>query len=90
MFPTLFGCRSAHELTRVRGWDNNWPARMLGALPKRSWLKRVRKLGQDIVMAIERRIQSMSPATRSRWQLTRGRCGIRVKNYTYPSCSRRK
>lgn len=70
MFPTLFGCRSAHELTRVRGWDKNWPARMLGALPKRSWLKRLRKLGHDIVTAIERRVQSMSPATRSRWHFT--------------------
>jgi hypothetical protein len=39
-------------------------------LPKRSWLKRLRKLGQDIVSAIWRRAQSMSPATRSRWQLT--------------------
>ena len=70
MFPTLFGSRSAHELTRVRGWDKNWPSRILGALPKRSWLKRLRKLGQDIVSAIWRRAQSMSPATRSRWQLT--------------------
>src|SRR6059036_3514693 len=39
MFPTLFGSRSAHELTRVRGWDKHWPSRILGALPKRSWLK---------------------------------------------------
>lgn len=70
MFPTLFGCRSAHALTRTRGWDKNWPSRILGALPKRSWLKRLRKLGQDIVSAMWRRTQSMSPATRSRWQLT--------------------
>jgi len=70
MFPTLFGCRSAHELTRVRGWDKNCPSRILGALPNRSWLKRLRKLGQDVVTAIWRRAQSMSPATRSRWQLT--------------------
>jgi hypothetical protein len=70
MFPTLFGSRRAHELTRVRGWDKHWPSRILGALPKRSWLKRLRKLGQDIVTAIGRRAQSMSPATRSRWQLT--------------------
>jgi len=41
MFPTLFGSRSAHELTRVRGWDKNWPSRILGALPKRSGLKRL-------------------------------------------------
>lgn len=70
MFPTLFGCRSAHELTHTRGWDKNWPSRLLGALPKRSWLKRLRKFGQDIVSAIWRRVESMSPATRSRWQLT--------------------
>lgn len=70
MFPTLFGCRSAHELTRTRGWDKNWPSRILGTLPKCSWLKRLRKLGQDIVTAIWRRAQVMSPATRSRWHLT--------------------
>ena len=70
MFPTLFGCRSAHELTRTRGWDKNWPSRIRGALPKRSWIKRLRKLGQDIVSDIWRRVESMSPATRSRWQLT--------------------
>jgi hypothetical protein len=70
MFPTLFGCRSAHELMLTRGWDKNWPGRILGALPKRSWLKRLRKLGQDIVSTIWRRVESMSAATRSRWQLT--------------------
>jgi hypothetical protein len=43
MFPTLFGCRSAHELTRTRGWDKNMPSRLLAALPKRSWLKRLRE-----------------------------------------------
>ena len=32
MFPTLFGCRSAHELTRVRV-GQNVPSRILGALP---------------------------------------------------------
>jgi hypothetical protein len=70
MFPPLFGCRSAHELTRTRGWDKNWPSRIRGALPKRSWIKRLRKLGQDIVSDIWHRVESMSPATRSRWQLT--------------------
>jgi hypothetical protein len=70
MFPTFFGCRSAHELMRTRGWDKNWPWRILGALPKRSWLKRLRKLGQDILSAIWRRVASMSEATRSRWQFT--------------------
>ena len=30
MFPTLFGCRSAHELTRTRGWDKNMVRRESG------------------------------------------------------------
>jgi hypothetical protein len=68
MFPTLFGCTSAYELTRVRGWDKNLPSRVLGALPKRSWIKRLRKLGQDILVPLWRHTQSMSAATRSRWQ----------------------
>lgn len=70
MFPTLFGCRSTHELTRVRGWDKNVPSRILGALPKRSWLKRLRQLGQDILCALWRHVASKSAATRSRWQWT--------------------
>lgn len=68
MFPTLFGCTSAYEITRVRGWDKNMPSRILGALPKRSWLKRLRKLGQDILRPLWRHVESMSAATRSRWQ----------------------
>ena len=43
MFPALFGCRPPSELCRVRGWDKQWPARILGALPKRSWLKRLQR-----------------------------------------------
>jgi len=70
MFPTLFGCRSAHELTRVRGWDKHVPSRILGALPKRSWLKRLRTLGQDILRVWWRHVESMRAATRSRWQWT--------------------
>ena len=50
MFPTLFGCVNAYELGRTRGWDKNLPLRVLGALPKRSWLKRLRKLAQDILV----------------------------------------
>jgi hypothetical protein len=68
MFPTLFGCTSAYELTRVRGWDKNLPSRLLGALPKRSWLKRLRQLGQDILCPLWRHAQAMSAATQSRWQ----------------------
>src|SRR6266436_1854412 len=41
MCPPLFGCRTSSELCRVRGWDKNLPARLLGALPKRSWIKRL-------------------------------------------------
>lgn len=70
MFPTLFGCRSAYELTCVRGWDKNLPSRLLGALPKRSWLKRLRKLGLDVLAPLWRHVESMSPATKSRWQWT--------------------
>ena len=54
MFPTLFGCVNAYELGRTRGWDKNLPSRLLGALPRRSWLKRLRKLGQDILEPIWR------------------------------------
>src|SRR2546421_1277746 len=70
MFPTLFGCRSAHELTRTRGWDKNMPSRLLAALPKRSWLKRLRQLGHDILSALWRHSESKSAATCSRWQWT--------------------
>jgi len=70
MFPPLFGCRSAYELTCVRGWDKNLPSRILGALPKRSWLKRLRTLGLDVLAPLWRHVESMRPATRSRWQWT--------------------
>ena len=70
MFPTMFGCVNAFELTRARGWDKNVPSRMLGALPKRSWLKRLRKLGQDVLGSLWRHVEAMSAATRSRWQWT--------------------
>src|SRR5437867_3801883 len=70
MFPSLFGCRSAHELTRTRGWDKHMPSRLLAAVPKRSWLKRLRKLGHDILCALWRHIESRSAATYSRWQWT--------------------
>ncbi|MGH8071767.1 MAG: hypothetical protein ACRERE_42340 [Candidatus Entotheonellia bacterium] len=46
MCPPLFRCRTNTELCRVRGWDKNLPWRLLGALPKRSWIKRLRTLGR--------------------------------------------
>jgi hypothetical protein len=70
MFPALFGCRTPSELCRVRGWDKHWPSRLLGALPKRSWLKRLRRLGLEVLEPLWRHVQDKSPATQSRWQWT--------------------
>jgi DDE family transposase len=70
MFSPLFGCRTAAELCRVRGWDKNWPSRLLGALPKRSWLKRLRRLGLEVLEPLWRHVAGKSPATQSRWQWT--------------------
>lgn len=68
MFPTLFGCQTNHELTRVRGWNKNIPSQFLSALPKHSWLKRLRRLGLEILIAIWRHTQDKSASTQSRWQ----------------------
>jgi len=70
MCPPLFGCRTNTELCRVRGWDKNLPSRLLGALPKRSWLKRLRRLGLEVLEPLWRYAASTSEATRSRWQWT--------------------
>jgi hypothetical protein len=65
MCPPLFGCRTNSELCRVRGWDKNLPTRLLGALPKRSWLKRLRRLGVEVLKPLWRHAASTSEATRS-------------------------
>src|SRR5512138_787850 len=70
MCPPLFGCRTNTELCRVRGWDKNLPSRVLGALPKRSWIKRLRRLGLEVLIPLWRYAASKSEATRSRWQWT--------------------
>src|SRR5437867_11497120 len=70
MCHPLFGCRTNAELCRVRGWDKNLPSRLLGALPKRSWLKRLRRLGVEVLEPLWRHAASTSEATRSRWQWT--------------------
>jgi hypothetical protein len=70
MCPPLFGCRTNAELCRVRGWDKNLPSRLLGALPKRSWIKRLRRLGLDVLVPLWRYAASASEATRSCWQWT--------------------
>src|SRR5256714_12507190 len=70
MFPPFFGCRTSYELCRVRGWDKNLPSRLLGVLPKRSWIKRLRRLGLEVLVPLWRHAASTSEATRSRWQWT--------------------
>jgi hypothetical protein len=70
MCPPLFGCRTNTELCRVRGWDKNLPSRLLGALPKPSWIKRLRRLGLDVLVPLWRYAANKSAATRSRWQWT--------------------
>jgi hypothetical protein len=70
MFPALFGCRTPSELCRVRGWDKQWPSRILGALPKRSWLKRLRRLALEVLEPLWHHVAHKSPATQSRWQWT--------------------
>jgi hypothetical protein len=70
MFPALFGCRTPSELCRVRGWDKQWPSRLLGALPKRSWLKRLRRLALEVLEPLWHHVHDKSPATQSRWQWT--------------------
>ena len=70
MFPPLFGCRTNFELCRVRGWDKNLPSRVLNALPKHAWIKRLRRLGLEVLIPLWRHAASKSEATRSRWQWT--------------------
>jgi hypothetical protein len=70
MFPPLFGCRTNTELSRVRGWEKNLPSHLLGALPKRSWIKRLRRLGLEVLVPLWRHVATKSPATQSRWQWT--------------------
>jgi hypothetical protein len=70
MFPTLFGCRTTYELTRVRGWDKNLPGKILGALPKPKWVRQLQHRGQDLLATLWHHVADKSPATRSRWQWT--------------------
>jgi hypothetical protein len=66
--PALCGCRTPSELCRVRGWDTHWPSRLLGALPTRSWRKRLRRWGLEVWEPLWRPVRDMSPATQRRWQ----------------------
>jgi len=70
MCPPLCGCRSDHELCRVRGWDKNLPGRLLGARPKRQGGKQWPRRGQALLARRWQHLEDKSPATRSRWQWT--------------------
>jgi hypothetical protein len=70
MCPPLFGCSTYTELCRIRGRDKNLPSRLLGTLPKRSWIKRLRRLGLEVLIPLWRHAAHASAATRSRWQWT--------------------
>ncbi len=54
----------------MRGWDKHLPGRILGALPKRKWVKRLQRVGQEVLMRLWRHVADKSPATQSRWQWT--------------------
>ncbi len=54
----------------MRGWDKNLPGRILGALPKRKWIRRLQRLGQELLVRLWRHVEHASPATQSRWQWT--------------------
>lgn len=54
----------------MRHWDKNVPGRILGALPKRKWFKRLQRLGQEVLVRLWRQVEGKSPATCSRWQWT--------------------
>jgi hypothetical protein len=70
MCPTVFGCRTHHELTRVRAWDKNLPARILGALPTQKWRRQLPHRGQDLLVTRWPAVVANSPATRRRWPWT--------------------
>lgn len=70
LFPTLFGCRTAYELTQVRVWDKNLPGRLLGALPKQKWRRQLQQRGQALLIRLWQQVADKSPATQSRWQWT--------------------
>ncbi len=72
MSPPLFGCRTHAELCHGRGRDKNLPSQGLGALPKRAWIKRLRRLGLEGLAPRWRHVQDKSPAPRSRGQWTWG------------------
>jgi hypothetical protein len=70
MFPTVFGCRTADELTRVRRGDKHRPGTILGALPQPTWGRQWPRRAQDLLATWWPPVQDKRPATRSRWPWT--------------------
>jgi hypothetical protein len=68
--PTVLGCRTTYELTRVRRWDKHVPGKILGALPKHKWVRQLQRRAQDLLATLWQHVKDKSPATRSRWQWT--------------------
>ena len=69
MFPTVFGCWTTDELTRVRRWDKNMPGKILGALPSTSGCDSC-NAGLRICWPPGGSMSRTEPATRSRWPWT--------------------
>ena len=57
MFPTFFGCQTTAELARVRVWDKNLPGKLLGALPKRKWVRHLQRVGQELLVTLWRHVE---------------------------------
>jgi len=75
MCPTWFGCRTADELTRGRGWDKPRPGTVLRALPPQTWVRprpHPRLRGQALLATLWQPGADKRPATRSRWPWTGG------------------
>ena len=89
MFPPLFGCRTPSELCRVRGWDKNLPSQILCALPKRSWLKRLRRLGLEVLVPFWRHVASRKVRPRRAAGSGRGPRRFRVPQVWRAITSRR-
>ena len=71
MFPTLFGCRTYHELTPGAGLGQE-PARSASWVPcpSRSGCGSCSTAGRTSWPTLWRHVEDKSPATRSRWQWT--------------------
>ena len=69
MFSALFGAAPLGVVSGAR-LGQELASRLLSALPKRSWLKRLRRLGLAVLVPLWRQVATKSAATQSRWQWT--------------------